>query len=189
MRSDHRSSVSVAAAFVGLLASNITSFADGRQALVAGAEAKVAMIGSGATRMLHADQAARAFGWEAKVVTPGKLLTICRAGENGVCIPIVLGRVASRSTEEGLFVDAAVLATALRIEIEARGDEVTLRPVDSADDDAASVPAYNAAWGRGRGFRVGQTLPDIPLVDLDGVEVRFSRYLGKQYIIYCWASW
>ncbi|MGF1581816.1 MAG: TlpA family protein disulfide reductase [Gemmataceae bacterium] len=50
-------------------------------------------------------------------------------------------------------------------------------------------PAYNAEWGQGRGFRVGQTLPDIPLYDLDGKEVRFSKYLGKQYIVYAWASW
>lgn len=42
---------------------------------------------------------------------------------------------------------------------------------------------------KGRGFKVGETLPDIPLYDMDGKEVCFSKYLGKQYILYCWASW
>lgn len=50
-------------------------------------------------------------------------------------------------------------------------------------------PAYNAEWGKGRGFEVGQTLPDIPLYDLNGKEVRFSKFLGKQCIVYAWASW
>ena len=51
------------------------------------------------------------------------------------------------------------------------------------------APGYNAQWGRGRGFRKGDTLPDIPLVDVAGNEVRFSQFLGKRYILYCWASW
>lgn len=48
---------------------------------------------------------------------------------------------------------------------------------------------YNSPWPKGRGFEVGQTVPDIPLYDMQGNEVRFSSYLGKQYILYCWASW
>lgn len=40
-----------------------------------------------------------------------------------------------------------------------------------------------------RGFDVGQTLPDISLINLDGEEVRFSDFLGKQYVLYGWASW
>jgi hypothetical protein len=55
--------------------------------------------------------------------------------------------------------------------------------------EPAEVPAYNAPWPKGRGFGVGQTVPDIPLINLKGEEVRFSRFLGKQYIVYCWASW
>ena len=43
-------------------------------------------------------------------------------------------------------------------------------------------------WPKDRGFNVGQTVPDIPLYDMKGNEVRFSRYLGKQYILYVWAS-
>ncbi len=44
-------------------------------------------------------------------------------------------------------------------------------------------------WPQGRGFAVGDTIPDIPLVDLEGNEVRFSKFLGKRYVLYCWASW
>ncbi|MEM7013187.1 MAG: hypothetical protein AAF585_17075 [Verrucomicrobiota bacterium] len=40
-----------------------------------------------------------------------------------------------------------------------------------------------------RGFMVGQMLPDISLTDLKGDEVRFSDFLGKQFVIYGWASW
>lgn len=40
-----------------------------------------------------------------------------------------------------------------------------------------------------RGFEPGQTLPDIALTDLEGKEVRFSDFLGKQYVLYGWASW
>ena len=55
--------------------------------------------------------------------------------------------------------------------------------------EPAEAPAYNAPWPVDRGFGLGQTVPDIPLIDLEGKEVRFGRFLGKQYVIYCWASW
>lgn len=53
----------------------------------------------------------------------------------------------------------------------------------------SSVPDYNAPWPRERGFKVGQTVPDIPFYDMNGNEVRFSKFLGKRYVLYCWASW
>lgn len=59
----------------------------------------------------------------------------------------------------------------------------------SAISDVNDVPAYNADWGPRRGFRQGDTVPDLPIVDLDGNEVRFSQFLGKRYILYCRASW
>lgn len=43
--------------------------------------------------------------------------------------------------------------------------------------------------GKGRGFGIGQTVPDIPLTNMEGEEVRLSQFLGKRYILYCWASW
>lgn len=55
--------------------------------------------------------------------------------------------------------------------------------------DAAKPFDYGQAWPEGRGFKVGDTVPDIPLTDMDGKEVRLSEYLGKRYVLYCWASW
>lgn len=55
---------------------------------------------------------------------------------------------------------------------------------------SSKVPMqYTQDWPEGRGFDVGKTIPDIPLVDLEGNEVRFSKFLGKRYVLYCWASW
>ena len=45
------------------------------------------------------------------------------------------------------------------------------------------------AMAQDRGFETGQTLPDISLIDLKGREVRFSDFLGKQYVLYGWSSW
>lgn len=57
-------------------------------------------------------------------------------------------------------------------------------------EKAAKVPyQYAQTWPEGRGFEVGDTIPDIPLVNLEGDEVRFSEFLGKRYVLYCWASW
>ena len=69
-----------------------------------------------------------------------------------------------------------------------RPENVSLRS-GRADSAAGQLPAYHATWENNRGFQVGQTLPDIPLFDMQGREVRFSNFLGKKYILYCWASW
>jgi peroxiredoxin len=49
--------------------------------------------------------------------------------------------------------------------------------------------AGGVARAQERGFEKGQTLPDISLINLEGEEVRFSDFLGKQYVLYGWASW
>jgi hypothetical protein len=140
--------------------------------------------------LVNVEETAAALGWEAKVVRPGKLLTLCRGGDDGVCIPIRLESVTFSATPEGLFVDAAIVERALQIRFkDDHSPLVVIEPVASEEVDRDEIPAYNADWGPGRGFRVGQTVPDIPLIDLDGREVRFSEFLGKRYIIYCWASW
>ncbi|MEX0717520.1 MAG: hypothetical protein WD066_13085 [Planctomycetaceae bacterium] len=161
------------------------------------------------TVLLDFSAAARAFDWEPKVPLPGKLATVCRTGKAEYCVPVRLVEGKFRDTPGGLFVEADLLGKALGFTVEAQdgGLLLTARPVardEGAADDAAerapsadpesratdaAPPAYNAAWGEGRGFQVGQTLPDIPLYDLEGNEVRFSRFLGKQAIVYCWASW
>lgn len=126
-----------------------------------------------------------------KIVHPQRLVTFCGRGENGICIPVRLTEENHRHVGTDVLVAASVLERALRCRISDKGETVTVArqtvPIRSLIQDSA--PAYNAAWGQDRGFRQGQTLPDIPLVDLKGDEVRFSQFLGKRYILYCWASW
>lgn len=158
-------------------------------ATVAGSSEQVRVAGADSKLLLHVGDTAKAFGWKPKVVTPGKLLVLCKGGDDSRCVPVQLGNLTTRQTPKGLFVEAVALAKALRFDVVESGDGVTLRLTKNSATEDADIPAYNADWGKGRGFRVGETLPDIPLYDLDGNEVRFSRFLGKQYIIYCWASW
>ncbi len=162
-----------------------------RSATIMGSNSRVPYQRKDSKLLLDANATAVAFGWQAKIVRPGQLLTLCRNEPGGVCIPVQLANVKIIETPGTLFIDAAVLARALRFTIKDSDNGVTLRPgepkVAKVGDEG--IPAYNAAWGEGRGFRVGQTLPDIPLYDMTGREVRLSRFLGKQYVIYCWASW
>lgn len=172
-----------------------SAFAQDRFASVADSDARIPLIRNGKTLYLHAEKTARAFGWKAALVKLPKeegqtgLLTICREEEGGICIPLRLGKVKFLKRGEDLFVESAALAEALRLRVRMRGGNVTLQPSGERREPESEIPAYHADWGKDRGFRPGQTLPDIPLYDLDGNEVRFSTFLGKQYILYCWASW
>jgi hypothetical protein len=159
-------------------------------ASVAGSMARVHFRHQENTLLLDVKETADAFNWKAKIVTPHKLVTICREGETGICVPLRLDRIRWQEEQGRLFVEAAALEKALSFEVQTVKNVVTLRRVDPpADAGNSDIPAYNAKWGAGRGFRVGQTLPDIPLYDMQGHEVRLSRYLGKQLVIYVWASW
>ena len=167
-----------------------TAFAAEETATVSSSKRRVELARKDKTLFLHVNQAAEAFGWQAKIVTSGKLLTLCREGNGGLCIPLRLEKVETLRIEKTLFVEANALARALRFSIDDRKNRVILSPATSKDGkEDPDVPAYNSVWAKGRGFRVGQTLPDIPLYDMRGREVRFSKFLGKQYIVYCWASW
>ena len=174
-----------------IVCSSVTfAAADDDVAAVADSNARVHFQRQEGALLLDVKEAADAFGWEAKLVTPNKLLTVCRKGPTAVCIPIRLDKTRWLQQRDDLFVDAAQLEKALSFRVETANNVVTLRRVKRpADDAAGDIPAYNAEWGAGRGFRVGQTLPDIPLYDMQGHEVRFSQYLGKQLAIYVWASW
>jgi len=159
-------------------------------ATVAGTKSQVKTAWQGSKLLLHAAETARSFGWEAKVIKPGKLRTLCREGAGGLCIPLRLEKWLSRTIGKELFVEAEALGRALRFRIDEGDGKVTLiRAKNKPTDEDADTGAYNAAWGQDRGFGVGQTLSDIPLYDLNNKEVRFSQFLGQQYIIYCWASW
>lgn len=156
------------------------------EATVAGSRVAVPILRVGDRALLDAEKTGAAFGWKLKVVTPGKLITFCRTSG---CIPVRLGKVKFKRVEKRLFVDAAALGKALGFSIRIDKGKIRLVKLDASKRESTTTPAYNARWGTGRGFRQGQTLPDIPLVDLEGREVRFSKFLGRQYIIYCWASW
>jgi hypothetical protein len=158
-------------------------------AQVVGNDAVVSYIRRDSKLLLDESDTAAAFGWESKVVADGDVLVFCRDGDQGLCLPVRLRDAVSFQVDDALFVDAEALAKPLRFQVTDFGGVVRLVAAPGNRTDDPPTSGYNAAWGAGRGFRVGQTLPDIPLVDLDGNEVRFSRYLGKQYIIYCWASW
>lgn len=144
-----------------------------------------------ATVFLECAAVAAELGFEFKVIHPQRLVTFCQGGENGICIPVRLTRENHRGRGKELLVAADVLEGALRCRVSDKGQTVTIArqtsPLLSSQEH--ETPAYNASWGKGRGFRRGETLPDIPLVDLKGNEVRFSQFLGKRYILYCWASW
>ena len=54
---------------------------------------------------------------------------------------------------------------------------------------STAIISAGLAPAQERGFAKGQTLPDIALINLEGEEVRFSDFLGKQVVLYGWASW
>lgn len=139
--------------------------------------------------LLQVNQAAAAWNWTIKIVGEGdkRLIAVCR---DTICIPLPLKGSVHIETKAGIFIDAKKLGRVMGFALTRNNNRVVLVP---ADDDAkpsdSDSAAYHDAWGKDRGFRKGQTLPDIPLVDLDGQEVRFGNFLGKQYVIYGWASW
>ena len=155
---------------------------------VAGSQSPIQSMYHESALLVHLDQVAQQFGWQAKVIKPGELVALCRAGQDALCVPIRIDQVQAVGTPDGLFVSADVLATVLGFHLAVDGGRVQLVPMDPKASLASGEAPHPT--GRGvRGFQVGQTVPDIPLIDLAGREVRFSRFLGKKYIIYCWASW
>ena len=170
----------------------LTSFwtAGARQtALVLDSAKPVAIERDAGELFVAGEELANALGWEFKVVRPDALLTFCRLGAEGYCIPVRLQPGDTRG-QKPTFARVALLERALRLRFVDRYGVVSIRSLKDSDaDHQVEGAAYNAAWGAKRGFGVGQTLPDIPLVDLQGREVRFAQFLGKRYILYCWASW
>ncbi|MEO2019589.1 MAG: hypothetical protein ABGZ53_35070 [Fuerstiella sp.] len=139
---------------------------------------------------LNAADVASSLGLKLEIVRPGQLLTFCRAADDGICIPIRLTAQNHRGDGKTLYLTAVVVKSSLQAQILEDSGTITIRLSEHAtDSDVNDIPAYNAEWGPGRGFRQGDTVPDLPFVDMDGNEVRFSQFLGKRYILYCWASW
>ena len=140
---------------------------------------------------LDAADLAKSLDFELKIVDPQRLVTFCRDKDGGFCIPIRLAADNHRRDGEQLLIAADVVSGALRFRVIETAGKITIVPRSerSVGEGRTAAPGYNAEWGRGRGFGKGETLPDIPLVNVGGNEVRFLQYLGKRYILYCWASW
>jgi hypothetical protein len=137
---------------------------------------------------LNALDVANTLEYKLETLQDGHLLTFCRGGQgDGVCVPVQLSTSNHRIADGDLYLASADVSAAMQVQIFGEGEHVRLSALPA--NNAANVPSYNAAWGKGRGFGVGDTLPDIPLMDMDGNEVRFSKFLGRKYILYCWASW
>ncbi len=154
-----------------------------------GSNLTVRVMKSDSQLLLHVSDTAKAFGWEAKIVVPGKLITICSEGEGGVCIPLRLKKLKSSGTGEELYVEAAALEKALSFRAVETDGKILLKREMPSRMPRTRFPPTTPLGGKGRGFHEGETLPDIPLYDMEGNEVRFSQFLGQQYILYCWASW
>ncbi|MBI2477164.1 MAG: hypothetical protein HYV60_00440 [Planctomycetia bacterium] len=152
---------------------------------------RIRFVRDGEDLFVSSIDVAAALQLEAKVVTPHRMLTFCRAGDAGYCIPVQLTSANHRGDNAGVMLDADVVSRALSCRIIVDGDKITLDKIGDLElgTTAPQEESYNAKWPAGRGFGVGETLPDIPLVNLQGDEVRFSQFLGKRYVLYCWASW
>jgi hypothetical protein len=144
----------------------------------------IALQKRGSAVLLNADQVAKAYGWRGKSVA--KLTWV--ACKKDRCVPVSLTKGMHETKDGVLWIDAGVLGRALGFTVRSRNGRIELI-VAKAQPAIAAVPSYHTDWGSGRGFKNGQPLPDIPLVDMEGKEVRFGQFLGKRYIIYGWASW
>jgi hypothetical protein len=140
---------------------------------------------------LNAADVAKSLALELKIVDPQRLVTFCKTKDGGYCIPIRLVADNHRRDGEQLLLAVDVVSQALRFRVVETANKVTIvpQPARFVREGQIAAPGYNAPWGPGRGFREGDTLPDIPFADVAGNEVRFSQFLGKRYILYCWASW
>lgn len=151
---------------------------------------EIRYVRDGQHLLLNCTDLAIVLGYEFKVVTPERLATFCQPGGEGLCIPLRLTQVRHRMDGADLLVEAEALAHALGFQVKQVDNKIVVQRVESpASATDPAPPAYNAAWASGRGFGKGDVVPDIPLLDLEGNEVRFSQFLGKRYILYCWASW
>lgn len=151
---------------------------------------EVRFIREGDSLYLSCRDVAAELRFEFKLVNPN-LATFCRTGDSEFCLPLRLTSLNHRGADGDLFVTADTLSKALRFSIDDRRSAIAIRPGEDSNNlrNHSDTIGYNSEWQKGRGFRTGETVPDIPLVDLDGNEVRFSKFLGKRYLLYCWASW
>lgn len=152
---------------------------------------KVSVVTESGRSYVHAVELGTAIDLEFKVVQTAKLATYCSVGEDAICIPLQLNtdNYLLQAETSYLSIDLVEEALSVTIAVDGKTAVVSVEADGTPTDKASSVAGYNADWPEGRGFRPGNTVPDIPLTVVDGREVRFSEFLGKRYILYCWASW
>lgn len=155
------------------------------------AQQTVSVLQQDSQQFLSCVDLAKSLNMKFEVVQEGRLATFCDTGASAVCIPVQLSEANHRIADDGsVFLLLANAKSLLPIVVSMKAGKAEVSRSSSAVG-SGTLPAngYNSPWPKGRGFGVGQTVPDIPLVDMNGNEVRFANYLGKRYILYCWASW
>lgn len=155
----------------------------------ANAQQTVSLLQQDSKTFLSCNDLSTVLDMEFKVVAPGALATFCSAGEDALCIPVRLNESNHRTADDDVFLLQAEAKSVLSLEISVKDGKAQVTRASSDSTSTTTTGGFNSPWPEGRGFDVGQTVPDIPLVDMNGDEVRFSSYLGKRYILYCWASW
>lgn len=155
----------------------------------ANAQQTVSLLQQDSKTFLSCNDLSTVLGMEFKVVTPGKLATFCSVGADALCIPVRLNESNHRTADDDVFLLQTEAKSVLSLEVSVKDGKAHVIRATSDAAPTTTSGGFNSPWPEGRGFDVGQTVPDIPLIDMNGDEVRFGSYLGKRYILYCWASW
>ena len=80
---------------------------------------------------LNAADVASSLGLKLEIVRPGQLLTFCREGDDGICIPIRLTAQNHRGDGNTLHLTAVVGKSSLRVQIVEDSGTITIRPSSS----------------------------------------------------------
>lgn len=152
------------------------------------AQQPIDTIAVGESSFVSAADLAASLNMKLEVISRNNMLTFCSAGPEAICIPLRLTDTNSLRKKDAIFLQQSTVESILSVSVSVNGNSAIATPQKAASP-VDLTEGYNSAWAKGRGFNLGETVPDIPLVGMEGEEVRFSEYLGKRYILYCWASW
>lgn len=154
----------------------------------ASAQQRIAVTVVDGNTYVSTNDLADALKMKLEVISSGRLITFCSSGPKAICIPFRLTNTNSISRNDDTFVLQSEAESALSITMSTDG-KTAIASQNQTSSTVDLSEGYNSTWPTGRGFNKGETVPDIPLVNMQGNEVRFSDFLGKRYVLYCWASW